>query len=295
MNLSITNNIIANSAKFFAATSWLTQNYHAYAITITLPVRRGDKSAGLNDLIAHHPFIMSRISLVFKDNFGAWVCDRRADRGAKKAYFHRHCVIFCQQKINVKEAETIVNAYLSPLGMQHANDGKPAVQIRRVRSLRAWLAYMAKHKPSSETYERYGQFHAAKAWGQWPENVNDISNLFFLYFLFFWGWHFAQSQQPQRFAAEKMQGCRPHSLPPLLAFLFVVFFKNKNKKIKFVRASRAERWAHAGVVGGLAPLRQTRLTYRVNYALFINHFRRWLWPTPRGPGPPVRGPCCFAL
>lgn len=283
-------NIIANSAKFFATTDWLTQNYYAYAVTITLPVSHGDKTAGLNDLIAHHPFIMSRISLIFKDNFGAWVCDRRSDRGHSKAYFHRHAVIFCKQKINTKEAEELVTAYLAPLGLARANDGKPAVQIRRVRSLRAWLAYMAKHKPTPETYARYGQFHAAKSWGVWPQNVSNISSLFSLYFLFFWGWHFAQSLQPQRFAAEKMQGCRPHSLPPLLAFLFVVFSpKNKNIKI-FCRASRAERWAHAGVVGGLAPLRQACLTYRaVNFErkpLFYAIFRRWYWPMPRGPGPP---------
>jgi len=261
LNLTLLNIIIARTAAFLAACAYLQANYNAYEISVTLPVPPGDKTSGLNDLIKHHPYIMERVRMVFGDNFGAWVCDRRADRGASKKYFHRHLVIFTKHKVDTKYAAELINAYLTPIGLCRANDGNPAVEIKAVRSLRGWLNYMAKHKPCEKTIERFGPFHAAKKWGNWPENVPEISLLESIAFNEIGMWLIRQRIQHQRSTGNFLQGCRPPLFPPLLAFLIVVLYfvdinhEKENKNILCLRGHATERsegtpkGSHAGVGG----------------------------------------------
>lgn len=263
----------------------------------------GDKTFGWNYLNDHAPYWLTLIRQAIPGCWGEYIRSNRDDDPATRRHVfstaHLQGVIYTppgSPKVDCAALEARLEAAMHPEILRR--DGRNKAVIQPVKSPVAVLRYLAAHnilRDHNKGRRRRDKF------GEWPpepicETKEEKKNIFI------WKPILIRDSEMFEFFRAKM----PFGDNKLQAFLtgiayytksFCIFsHKNKNINIKvFGQALGRRHRAHAGVVGGLAPLRQACLTYRVNYALFINHFRRWLWPTPRGPGPPSRAPCCFAL
>lgn len=309
MNRNVLQSIIAKRKPFFRMPTNAKEKYIAFELSIA-PHDIGLPRGGKDFLISRHEQFIRAILSVYPGSCGAWIrSNGHSARDIKR--WHEHLLIYIPSDLAKSVPADVLPAAIRGRSVLLRDTGdivNDAVHFEEVGSLEGYIYYLCAHsvkrKDAAVSVKSVGKF------GEWPEEADDQpqtvdavswssdSNLCIQYI-------FADlfaSKNPCRAATinDLQRFFLPGALYLYSSNTVVVVSKSCARpdlildpilplganpsyfRIIFVPAKPSN-----GVVEPFLTLMSRSMSRDCHVTFLIyRHFRRWLWPSPRGPGPP---------